>query len=408
MININIKILLCVYFLSASFCYSQKQNTIDEAIKQAIENNQQIQSAKYNVEKENALKLKAVNIPKPELFIEFEGIKGGINNFESRKIGILQAFEFPSSYFLRTDVQNSQVLVSKAELSKIVNDLKFNVKQNYYSLKLQINLLEAAKENLKVYEDLLFVAERKYMVGSTSNLEVLGAKVNKIKFENEIKNIESQIRIYQSELKKLMNVDYIILPDNSFKYVEIISAKENLLALALRNNPELSIKRFQKEKFSNKISLSKSELLPDLSFRYYKQKIGSDGDYWGFEIGIGIPFWFWWEQSGSIKEANFEYKIASSDESTIRKNIESQLNQAYEEYQNSIRQLDFFTGEALTEGNEILRQAKISYEEGSIDYVEYLMALTIAYDIKIQYLNSIYNNNKSIIELENITAGEIK
>lgn len=408
MININIKILLCVYFLSASFCYSQKQNTIDEAIKQAIENNQQIQSAKYNVEKENALKLKAVNIPKPELFIEFEGIKGGINNFESRKIGILQAFEFPSSYFLRSDVQNSQVLVSKAELSKIVNDLKFNVKQNYYSLKLQINLLEAAKENLKVYEDLLFVAERKYMVGSTSNLEVLGAKVNKIKFENEIKNIESQIRIYQSELKKLMNVDYIILPDNSFKYVEIISAKENLLALALRNNPELSIKRFQKEKFSNKISLSKSELLPDLSFRYYKQKIGSDGDYWGFEIGIGIPFWFWWEQSGSIKEANFEYKIASSDESTIRKNIESQLNQAYEEYQNSIRQLDFFTGEALTEGNEILRQAKISYEEGSIDYVEYLMALTIAYDIKIQYLNSIYNNNKSIIELENITAGEIR
>ncbi|MBZ0201769.1 MAG: TolC family protein [Ignavibacteria bacterium] len=394
--------------MSASFCYSQKQNTIDEAIKQAIENNQQIQSAKYNVEKENALKLKAVNIPKPELFIEFEGIKGGINNFESRKIGILQAFEFPSSYFLRSDVQNSQVLVSKAELSKIVNDLKFNVKQNYYSLKLQINLLEAAKENLKVYEDLLFVAERKYMVGSTSNLEVLGAKVNKIKFENEIKNIESQIRIYQSELKKLMNVDYIILPDNSFKYVEIISAKENLLALALRNNPELSIKRFQKEKFSNKISLSKSELLPDLSFRYYKQKIGSDGDYWGFEIGIGIPFWFWWEQSGSIKEANFEYKIASSDESTIRKNIESQLNQAYEEYQNSIRQLDFFTGEALTEGNEILRQAKISYEEGSIDYVEYLMALTIAYDIKIQYLNSIYNNNKSIIELENITAGEIR
>lgn len=408
MIKFSIIILLYICSLDVSVCYTQRQTTVDEAIKQAIENNQQIQSAKYNVEKENALKLKAVNIPKPELFIEIEGIKGSLNNFESRKIGILQELEFPSSYFLRSEVQNSQVLVSKAELSKIVNDLKFNVKQNYYSLLLQIKLLEAAKENLKVYEDLLFVAQRKFEVGSTSNLEVLGAKVNRIKYENEIRNIESQIRIYQSELKKLMSVDYIIVPNEEFKYIEIILTKDNLLATALRTNPELSIVRFQKEKFSNKISLSKSELLPDLSLRYYKQKFGSKGDYWGFEIGVGIPLWFWWEQSGSIKEANFEYKIASSDETTIRNNIEFKLSQAYEEYQNSRRQHDFFTQEALAESNEISRQAKISYEEGSIEYVEYLMALTIAYDVKIQYLNSIYNNNKSIIVLENITAGEIR
>jgi cobalt-zinc-cadmium resistance protein CzcA len=184
--------------------------------------------------------------------------------------------------------------------------------------------------------------------------------------------------------------------------------KENLLASAYSNNPDLSAARFRKEKFSDKMSLSKSELLPDLSLKYYNQKIGSDAGFWGFEVGIGVPLFFWWQPSGNIKEANVEYKIASSDELAIRKNIESRINQAYEEYQNSLRQLEFFTAEAINESNEILRQAKISYEEGAIGYVELLQALTVAYDVKVQYLNAVYTNNKSISELENITASQVK
>lgn len=402
-----ISISFCIFFM-ASICFAQKTINIDEAINTAINNNRQVKSADLNVQREEALKLKAVNIPKPEIFLEYEGIKGSIKNFESRKIGISQEFEFPSSYFLRSDVQSSQVLVAKAERNKIINEIKFDVRQNYYSLLLQLRLLDAARENLKVYEDFLFAAQRKYDVGSTSNLEVLAAKVNKIKFENEIKNVESQIRIHQDEIKRLMNVDYTVIPSEEMKYTVLTLTKENLLASAFKSNPELSIARFQKEKFSNKISLSKSELLPDLSLKYYNQKIGSDGSFWGFEVGIGIPLWFWWQPSGNIQEANYEYKIASSDEQLIRNNIESRVNQAYEAYQNSIRQLEFFTGEALAESNEILRQARISYLEGAIDYVEFLQALTVAYDVKVQYLNSIYNNNKSINELENLITGEIK
>jgi len=381
---------------------------LEEIINIALQNNQGIKSSKLNIEKEEAIKLKAFNIPKLGLFAEYEGIKGSINNFENRKLGISQEIEFPSAYFLRSDVQSSQVQIAKAELNRLINELKFEVKQNYYNLLFQIKMHELANENLKIYEDFLFIASRKYEVGSTSNLEVLSAKVNKIKFENNIKNIESQIRVNQSSLKKMMNVDYIIIPEEDLKYTEVTLAKENLLAAAFSNNPELSIVRFQKEKFSNKILLSKAELLPGLSFRYYNQKIGNESGFWGFEVGIGIPLWFWWEQTGSIKEANYEYKISSSDEINIRKSIESELNQAFEEYQNNIRQLNFFTYEALAESDEILRQAKISFEEGAISYVELLQALTVAYDIKTQNLYSVFNYNYSIIKLEKITAGDIK
>ena len=62
----------------------------------------------------------------------------------------------------------------------------------------------------------------------------------------------------------------------------------------------------------------------------------------------------------------------------------------------------------MPEAAEILRQAKISYEEGAIDYVEYLQALQIVYDTKTQYYNALYNYYSTIFKLEKLIAGDIK
>jgi cobalt-zinc-cadmium resistance protein CzcA len=205
-----------------------------------------------------------------------------------------------------------------------------------------------------------------------------------------------------------MNVEYDIIPSEEISYTELRLSKAELLSKAVNNNPELKKLYFQKEKSSNKLSLSKGELLPDISFKYFRQKISGDNNYWGMEVGLGIPLWFWGQQSGSIKESNYEYKIASSEESGFRKTLENEINKIFEEYENSLRQVNFFNEQALKEADEILRQSGISYDEGAIGYVEYLQALNIAYETRTQYLNSIYNYNKSIIKLEKLTAGEIK
>lgn len=293
-------------------------------------------------------------------------------------------------------------------MNSTVNELKSEVKLNYYRLLLITGLLNTSKENYKIYEDFLFTAEKKYEAGETSNLEVLGAKVNKIKFENEIKNLESEIKSTQSEIKTLMNVDYEILPSEEFEFEEKTITKAELIEKANSNNPELKMIQFQKEKFSNKISLSKGELLPDISFKYYRQKLLGVNDYWGMEIGLGIPLWFWGEQSGNIKESNYELQIASNEEVSLKKSLANEINKSFEDYENNLREVKFFNDEAIKETDEILRQAKISYEEGAIGYVEFLQALNIAYETRTQFLNSIYNYNQSIINLEKLIAGELK
>ncbi|HEX2787605.1 MAG TPA: TolC family protein [Ignavibacteria bacterium] len=394
--------------MNFSISYSQKITSVDEAVKIAIENNPEIKTAQFNIGREEGIKQKAFNITKPQVFIEYEGVKGSISNFENRKIGVSQEFEFPLSYFLRADVQSSQVEIAKQEVRRVTNDIASKVKIAYLNLLLNNQLLEIATENLKIYNDFLFIAEQKYNAGATSNLEVLRARINKIKIENDISNLKSQIVNSQSELKRLLNMNYEIIPSGDLSFKELVLTKQELLNLAVQNNPEIIISSLQKEKFSNKMSLSKAELLPDLSVKYYNQKIGNDGGYWGIELGVDVPLWFWGEQSGNIKEADYEFQMASSQEITVRASIETILNQSFQDYQNNLRQLKFFNEDVFKETDEIFRQAKISYEEGSIDYTEYLQALGIVYDTRVQYMNAVYNYNKSIINLEKIIAGDIK
>ncbi len=397
-----------LFILINNKVYSQKLN-IDEVVKIAMENNLEIKNAKINNQKEEAIKLRSFNVPRPQLFIEFEGVKGSLRNFETRKIGILQELEFPSNYFLRSDVQESQVNIAKQELNKLALNLKFEVKYSYLNLLLNIKLLDAARENLNIYNDFLNIAVKKFDAGSTGNLEVLGAKVNKIKFENEIKNIESEIVKSRSELKRLMNVSYFnFVPVDDLVFNEIKLDKSVIINNALTYNPNIIINKYQKEKFTNKKSLTRSELLPNLSIKYYNQKIGDDAGFWGIELGIGIPIWFWWEETGNIREAGFELDFAANEEVSIKKTIENDVNQTFEEYENSSRQSIFFHIEAMPEAEEILRQAMISYREGAIDYVEYLQALQIVYDTRKQYLLSLYNYYLSIFKLEKLIAGEIK
>lgn len=394
--------------LSGKQSYSQTKMTLDEVIRISLENNQSIKSSRLNIEKEKAVNLKSFNIPKPLLFVEYEGVQGSLSNAESRKIGILQVLEFPTNYFLRSDVQGSQIKVAGEELNSSVNSLRTEIKLNYYKLLMLNELLKISKENYRIYNDFLFTAEKKYEAGESSNLEVLGARVNKIRFENEIKNLESQIRASLSEIKTLMNVDYDITPIEEISFTELKLNKAELLAKAINNNPELKMLNFQKEKFSSKISLSKGELLPDISFKYFRQKISGDNNYWGMEIGLGVPLWFWGQQSGNIKESNYEYKIASGEESGFRKTLENEINITFEEYENTLRQVNYFNEQALKEADEILRQSRISYDEGAIGYVEYLQALNIAYETRTQYLNSVYSYNQSIIKLEKLTSGDLK
>ncbi|MBS1492545.1 MAG: CusA/CzcA family heavy metal efflux RND transporter [Bacteroidetes bacterium] len=397
-----------LFILLPSISFAQI-NDIDKYIEMGIKRNSEIEALRLNIEKEEAGLKKSVNIPKPQLFLEYEGVKGGIENFESRKIGITQELEFPSVYFMRSDVQSVQIEIAKAELQNKINSVTAEIKIAYYTAMLHSSLIQIAKENVKISDEFLKTAERKLDAGFTTSLDVLNAKVNKSKTENELKNIENDLKKSFSELQLLLNADVSEIKIEMDTAARLYDVRlDEMLRSALQNNPELILSRLKKERAENKISLAKSLLLPNISLKYYNLKLGSESGYYGFEVGLGIPVWFWLENSGEISEAKVEKKIMQSEEDFTLRRLKSDVKNAFDDFSNSKRQADFINNGVLDEARQIMDATKRSYDEGTASYNDFLQALRTYMDVQAAYAGNRYNLKISIINLEKITGRVLK
>lgn len=406
----HIKATIFLFFMIVpSVAFSQNGNDLDSYIERGIKGNSEIQAFRLNVEREEAALKKSVNIPKPQLFLEYEGVKGGLENFESRKIGISQELEFPSVYFMRSDVQSVQIEIAKAELQNKINTVSAEIKQLYYSVIRNSALRDLAKDNIKISDDFLKVAERKLEVGIVTSLDVLNAKVNKTRAENDLKNIENDLKKSLIEFRLRLNADESelkIAVDTTTHFYNV--QLEEMLNSAMKNNPEILLSKLKQEKSENKISLAKSLLLPNISLKYYNQKLGTENGYYGFEVGLGIPVWFFLENSGEINEAKIEKKITQTEEYFTVRRIQADVKTAFEDFLNSKRQSEFVSKQVLDEARLIVDATKRSYEQGTANYSEFLQALKTFMEVQATYTNNWYNFKISIINLEKLTGRVLK
>ena len=397
-----------LFMIVPSVTFSQS-NDLESYIERGIKGNSEIQAFRLTVEREEAALKKSVNIPKPQLFLEYEGVKGGLENFESRKIGISQDLEFPSVYFMRSDVQSVQIDIAKAELQNKINSITAEIKQLYYSVIRNSALKDLAKDIVSISDDFLKVAERKFDAGVVTSLDVLNAKVNKTRAENELKNIENDLRKTFIDFRLLLNAEESELKitiDTSTHFYNV--QLEEMLSSAMKNNPEILLSKLRQDKAENRISLAKSLLLPNLSLKYYNQKLGTESGYYGFEVGVGIPVWFFLENSGEINEAKIEKKITQTEEYFTIKRVQANVKNAVEDFLNSKRQSEFVSKQVLDEARLIVDATRRSYEEGTANYSEFLQALKTFMEVQGAYTNNWYNFKISIINLEKLTGRVLK
>jgi hypothetical protein len=81
-----------------------------------------------------------------------------------------------------------------------------------------------------------------------------------------------------------------------------------------------------------------------------------------------------------------------------------QLNNKVEELYNMLKQqqesLNYFNNAALEEANSLQKIALAQFEESEIDIVEFVQSLNSSKQIKLNYIQTIYDYNISVLEIE--------
>jgi len=65
--------------------------------------------------------------------------------------------------------------------------------------------------------------------------------------------------------------------------------------------------------------------------------------------------------------------------------------------------LKYYEEEGTVISDEILKTATLSFKNGEINYFQYILSLENAYEIKLDYLNSLNDYNQTVIAINYLT-----
>ena len=231
-----------------------------------------------------------------------------------------------------------------------------------------------------------------------------------MQIKNKLQQNEADLKIAKKRLQVILNTednisvsDEELLPRDIELDIESQSIKKSPLYVYLKQQLEVR---------KRETNVERNKMLPDLMFGYNSQtfngiqtmsgtneSLNSDDRFSFFQVGLAIPIFPSGHRS-KIKAAKIEEDIAQSKIELNQTQLEGELQNLLQEYYKLQGTLNYYQNEALPQAELIIDNSEKSFKSGNVSYAQYLQNLTLANDIRTDYLNTLYQYNQSIIVIE--------
>ncbi len=382
-----------------------RQLSIEEAVDTALSNNLEIQASQLNVKSYSKLKRSTFELPKTELNYQY----GQFNsNNKDNSFQIDQNIPFPTYYSARSGLFKAELKNSELKAITATNHIKSEVQLLYY----QLQYLENARIKLKqldsLYGDFAKVAGIRFNSGETNLLEKTTAEAKRNEISMLFKQVEAEYLSTYSSLKTIMNTVEEFEVSGTFEPIQLSASLDTSL---ISQNPSL-LGLYQQAVIAEKnAKLETAQTLPDFKIGYFNQSIigyqnvGNQDVYFdaanrftGINFGLNIPLTFF-SNSAKVKSLKLQQESLQKEAENNKLILQNQLRNAFQQYGVNLSQYNLYRETATVNSEIIVNTATVGFKSGEIGYLEYANALQTATDIQLKYLQSIYQINQSIINI---------
>ena len=133
-----------------------------------------------------------------------------------------------------------------------------------------------------------------------------------------------------------------------------------------------------------------SQYFPTFRGDIGEQKIGGQTGFYKYEIGIHIPLVFN-RQLGQTQAAKINRKIAEENYNQQEMEFQMEINSTYEDYKKWRSTWMYYQEEALPLAQLQRKSAITAFEEGAIDYTEFLQLVRTAIRIEVDAWEALDN-----------------
>lgn len=404
-----------VLFISAVFSSqtlkAQDKITLEDAIKKAHEKNQLIISARHGVAYQKSLKGTSTDIGKTNATLMY----GQYNSYyNDNNITITQVVPSPITMHRQAQLHNAYIRYAEQSLSATQSEIEHKVKMAYYNLlyyKTQMRML-ARLDTL--YSLFLKASTARLQSGETSALEKATAESQLYEVRAKIISTLADIKIYETELKTLINSDTDVTSADTVMTKKILTLKQD--SSRLSNNPLLQALK-QQIVLANATKLfEKSKLMPDVTISYFNQSLYGTVHYrypdryaqantrfHGINLGVSFPLWIK-PQLHKISAHKISVLIAEAQYNAYKKNLEGEYETAYQNYIKFKNHLEYYEWKALPTARHLEENALKNYKAGNIGYMEFFHALSRSIEIEQAYWETMNKYNQSVLYIEYLSG----
>lgn len=395
-------------YLLLSFAGLTQKMTEAEAVNTALQQNQLIKSAEYQVDYFRQMKKTGSDMG--NLSVVF--MNGQYNTIEKdNNITLTQSIPFPGRIGAQMKLGEERINGSSKNVLVIKNNLVYDVKSSFEMLKHKNAYHKLLLSQDSLFSDFARASTLRYKTGESNFLEMTTAKTQLLEVKNMVWQNEADIYILQKKLQALLKSDSPV--DAASELSKRIFQDTST---SIKANPQLQYFQQQVIISGQEKRVERNRLMPDFTVGYFNQSLigyqnttGQDAYYGksyrfqGFNAGITIPLWFA-PQAARAKAASFQ-------EESSRHSAEHFLTMLNSDYEQALRELDkhdasliYYETSALKNANLILSQARKAYQGGEIGYLEYLLSLKNAIAIKANYLQALSQYNLAVVKVEFLTG----
>jgi cobalt-zinc-cadmium resistance protein CzcA len=405
-----------LFFLVPAFSGSvsaQPVRKIDlkEALRIALDSNLMVRSAGYALSAQHTLKGASWDIPKTIV----EGQYGQISSYQKdNSFAVTQEFAFPTVYINQAKLSAANTISADWQLKGARLEVATQVKQVYWQLAYFHARLQLLQYQDSLYSGFLRAAELKASSGETNRLEMITARTQRLEITNQLQQIQADISIYNRKLQTLLNSASPVRQADTI--LRRIAEAPSSDTLALSANPNLGYTNQQAAIASAESRLEQSRMMPDITIGYFSQTMlgtqevngaprAFDAGYrfTGFQAGISLPLWFGPAVS-KAKAAKIREQASRTTADYYSGTLQSDYHSLLDEFRKYAASVAYYEKEAVPEANLIIEQATRSFKAGALDYLEYIISLKAALDIRRNYLDALNSYNQTIISIDFFTG----
>lgn len=407
--------------------------SLQEAVDIALEQNFAIEQAEFDIEKTRAQYRQTNAVFLPQLSFEYNAVSTtdplNVFGFKLKQEVVSQqdfnpallndpdAYENYSAKFeLRQPLFNPDMMMQRGAVKSQLNSageqlqgtknyIRYQVRNQYYSLLLHTRQLEVLETALETAAEHRRQAQNFFEEGLISREDFLASRVYELEMESRKIQTENQLENVREEMALLLGLSgtVAVVPTESLQITEGMNIPADLTNIRVDNSQTRAVE-YRVQAAERMARSARFSFLPKINlFGSYEY---NDSGFAGFGansymIGANLRWNIFsgFSQAGKVMEARADLKKAENMQQSHLFEMENRVRNAYRTLQHAEKELEL-TNEAISQSTEDVKIRSNRYSQGMARTTDLLEAETRLAESRLKNVMALYQYNMSIAALE--------